>query len=230
MFFYRLGAYFSRRRGAVVLLWSVFLLCAGYTLFAGINNIFDSMITDYIDIKALEIVSRAVNQAVIDEMDADSGVYSSLVSIDSNSAGDISAIRTDTVKVNKLKANISLKLLDILDGLKSQDFGVPLGNLTGSSFLLGIGPDVSVRFIPVGAANLAFRSEFTSAGINQTLHRIVLEAEVAVTVMKPGATMIRYVSQQVVLAETVIVGSIPDSYTYIDDTRDSSLDKIIDFS
>ena len=92
---------------------------------------------------------------------------------------------------------------------------------SGSVLLAGRGPSISVRMESVGSSSAWFENEFTSAGINQTKHQIVLNIDVAVSILLPGFSTATVVSNAVTVAETVIVGSVPDTYTYFSTTPSS---------
>lgn len=87
-----------------------------------------------------------------------------------------------------------------------------LGSFTGTRILSGIGPSVKLRIEMVGDVDTDFRSEFKEAGINQTLHRLYLQVDCKVAVLTPIHTIEQNISNQVILAENVIVGKIPSTY------------------
>ena len=97
---------------------------------------------------------------------------------------------------------------------------VIIGTLTGSPLLAGRGPKLTVKMETMGTAAAAFRDKFTAAGINQTKHQILLDVDVYVTILLPGITTYTKVSNEVSVAETVIVGSVPQTYTYFSTTED----------
>ena len=96
----------------------------------------------------------------------------------------------------------------------ARELSIPVGTLTGSALLAGRGPRISVRMESVGSSSARFENRFTSAGINQTNHRIVLEVNVSVSILLPGFTTATQVANEVTVAETVIVGAVPDTYPY----------------
>ena len=89
-----------------------------------------------------------------------------------------------------------------------------LGSLTGSPLLAGRGPRISVRMESVGSSSARFENQFESAGINQTKHRIVLRIDVYVSILLPGYSTVTQVTNEITVAETVIVGEVPGTYTY----------------
>ena len=99
-----------------------------------------------------------------------------------------------------------------LGALDSDELGVPLGSLTGQPLLSGVGPRVRVRVDSVGEVTADYDNTFTSAGVNQTLHRVCLNINAAVYLFLPGEVYPVSVSSSVCVAETVIVGETPDTY------------------
>ena len=96
--------------------------------------------------------------------------------------------------------------------LDGQDLGIPLGSLTGLASASNLGPNIPVRVLTAATPSADFRNVFTSAGINQTLHQIMLEVQVEVTLLIPGGTVETVVEAQVCAAETLLVGSVPETY------------------
>ena len=108
-----------------------------------------------------------------------------------------------------------------IDQVSTRELSIPVGSLSGSVLLAGRGPRISVRMESVGSSSANFENAFTSAGINQTKHQIVLNIDVAVSILLPGFSTATTVSNAVTVAETVIVGSVPDTYTYFSSTPES---------
>ena len=93
---------------------------------------------------------------------------------------------------------------------------IPLGTLSGSAFLAGRGPGLSVRMQSTGSCSARFENQFSHAGINQTTHQILLCIDVSVSILLPGFRTSTDVSNSFAVAETVIVGEVPGTYTYFD--------------
>ena len=111
-------------------------------------------------------------------------------------------------------------VLERLGQVSASELAVPLGTLTGSPLLAGRGPKLTVKMETMGTAAATFRDKFTAAGINQTKHQILLDVDVYVTILLPGITTYTKVSNEISVAETVIVGSVPQTYTYFSTTED----------
>ena len=113
-----------------------------------------------------------------------------------------------------MQGRIADEILRRLSEISTSELTIPLGTLTGSALLAGRGPCLHVRMQAVGSANAVFRNQFTAAGINQTRHQIFLDVDVYMSILLPGMTTSTKVSNEIVVAETVIVGGVPETYTY----------------
>lgn len=124
----------------------------------------------------------------------------------------IASVQIDSVGISLLASELTMTLLDTVQNYQNTDFGIPLGNLTGSALLSGHGPLIPVR--PVAAGNVAseMQSSLTAAGINQTLHRVSLHFVVAISYLAPLENCTESLSFDIVLAETLIVGEVPILY------------------
>ena len=106
--------------------------------------------------------------------------------------------------------------------MSTTTLSIPIGTLTGSSLLAGRGPTVKVKMQSVGSTTASFRNTFSSAGINQTRHQILLDVTVSVSILLPGFRTSTKVSNEISVAETVIVGSVPENYTYFSTAPDEA--------
>lgn len=90
------------------------------------------------------------------------------------------------------------------------------GSFTGIKLLSGRGPGIKIRISTVGNVETDLRSEFKAQGINQTLHRIYLQVKCEVSILTPFKDITRDISNQVLLMENVIIGTVPDTYYNIE--------------
>lgn len=166
--------------------------------------------------RARYLATQAINQAISQELEENGEEYQDLVRFEKDQFGQILAVQTDVVKVNTMKSRIIARVSQKLNDAAAAVIRIPLGNATGMDLLYGRGPKIPLRMIPLGSANADFVSVFTNAGINQTRHQVVIEAEVELNVLAPGSETPLTVSSQISVAETVLIGNVPDSYTYLD--------------
>ena len=186
---------------------------------------------------AVSRVSNSVTRVVSDAVDAaiQSGTirYQDLISFEKDQEGRVTALHSNMAEFNRLQSEILDEVLQQLGEVSSRQLSIPIGNLTGSALLAGRGPRIRVRLESLGSSTARFENEFISAGINQTKHQIVLYIDVYVTILLPGITTATKVSNAVTVAETIIVGSVPQSYTYFstapeddqEDVKDHILNK-----
>ena len=163
-------------------------------------------------------VSNSVNRIVIEAVDEaiqnGSISYEQLISFEKDTDGKITAVHSNMAVCNRLQAEILDIILERISQVSARELSIPIGTLTGSALLAGRGPRVSVRMESIGSSSARFQNAFSSAGINQTNHRIILYIDVSVSILLPGFTTAAKVSNAVTVAETVIVGSVPETYTY----------------
>ena len=179
-----------------------------------------SLATTRVSNAVTQVVTQAVNEAIAS---GELG-YENLVYFEKDNDGKITAVRSNMEAFNLLQSHILQTVLERIDQVSARDLSIPIGSLTGSALLAGRGPRITVRMESVGSSEASFRNAFTSAGINQTKHQIILTIDVYVSILLPGFTTATKVSNSFIVAETVIVGSVPDSYTYFG-TEPETLDE-----
>lgn len=160
-------------------------------------------------------VSHIINEAVLAELERSGTDYSQLVTLSLNGEGEITSVQSNTVNINRLKANVNESVEREIGRLSDMDIRIPIGTLLGVELLHGKGFTVGMSVKPVGYADLNIISEFADAGINQTLHRIVIEISADVDALIPGYRSRVTVKTSIVAAETVIIGRVPDAYTHV---------------
>ncbi len=164
--------------------------------------------------KVSNTVARIVSEAVYETIESGELQYDDLISFEKDNDGKITAVRSNMAAFNHLQAEILDTILERIGQVSVRELSIPVGTITGSAFLAGRGPRITVRMESVGSSQAYFQNAFTSAGINQTKHQIILNIDVFVSVLLPGFTTATKVTNSFVVAETVIVGTVPNTYTY----------------
>lgn len=178
--------------------------------------------------EAEDLVTLATSKAITDAL-AESGTkYEDIVSLARNEAGDILAIETDIVKINLLQVDLSAKVVSNL-GFSDITIGVPLGNAFSDTVLTGVGPEYKFKVLATTSVYPRLENIFTDAGINQTRHQIMLRLTVPVTVVSPGRMKNNSITVSVCIAETIIVGKVPDAYTTVNNDDRGGLDQMLDY-
>ena len=189
------------------------LLGLGFLCLTLLRNM-DTLVRDMAVSGARNAVSAAMQKAVAARMAA--GELTGLVELMKDDAGQVTAAVTDVGRVSQLQAALAGDVIAALTAPAAANLGVPLGNLLPSPFFSGMGPRVPIRILSVSEVEVKLMSRFTSAGINQTLHRLILTLSARVRVLIPTGTVTAMVYADVPAAETVIVGRVPDSYMYFE--------------
>lgn len=166
-------------------------------------------------IECHKAVSDIINRVVLDELEIIDADYSSLVTLSLNSGGDVTSVQSNIVNINRLKTSVADRVEKEIARLSEVEVKIPIGTLSGLQLLHGKGFDVGMTVKPIGYAKTSIISEFSEAGLNQTLHRIVIEITAEVDAVIPGFETRVEVTSQIIAAETVIVGKVPDAYTHV---------------
>ena len=155
------------------------------------------------------IAVNMINQAVLDELEKNAVSYENLITVSRAGDGSVQSITTNVIEMNKLKANI---LTDVQNKLGNDSYinvWIPYGTLLGGNIFYGRGPKVPLKVTLNGNVTADFKSSLSSAGINQTRHQIYLDVTASVYSFLPGFRTTTDVKTNVLVAETVIVGSVP---------------------
>lgn len=121
-------------------------------------------------------------------------------------------VSANVITINEIISDIPIKIQEELGKKENSKFNISMGNLIGSRLLSGRGPQIEIKMSTIGNLDTDLRSEFLEAGINQTLHKIYLQVECQVVILTPFDTIEEKIINQVLLAESVIVGTTPDTY------------------
>lgn len=171
--------------------------------------------------QAKVLVTETVNNAVYSELVQTEYTYANFVSLSQDKEGNITSLETDVTGINRLKARITERLIRDFDVLSSQELSISSGSLLGPYFLSGKGPNLPYKIVYAGDLDVSFSNKFESVGINQTRHQIILTITMNVSAILPGHTTVVTVPSSYYIANTVIVGKVPDSLTEL------SLDGIV---
>ncbi len=156
--------------------------------------------------------SDLINDAIDKQIEDSVIQYDRIVYFEKDLDGRITALKTNMSEVNRLKTDILNIINDEILALDTSDIGIPIGSLFFSEFLSGKGPKIPVNILSIRNSDASFSSSFTEAGINQTLQQINMQVSVDVAVLVLGETNYFTVSSHVVVAETIIVGQVPDTF------------------
>jgi sporulation protein YunB len=172
---------------------------------------------------AVSIINNAANKV----LKSNSITYDKLIYYQKDANGDIVAVTTDALEINKLKYDIVNETIGELSNIKSSDLKIPLGNVFGGALFTNKGPNIDVRLTPIGNVNADISSVFTSAGINQTRQQIMLNVKVRLTIILSSSNVTQDINSNICIAESIIVGKVPNSFTNIDGSTTAQENAII---
>ncbi len=219
----------KRRRFAKIVVFALFLLLSCVLIY---NLQILPVLFPLAKAKCTTELTDAVNRIVRARMQSDSDGYADFVRLHFGEDGSVASVETNTPRLAKLSGDV---VGDVTNALTHERMTVriPLGSLSGSALLSGKGPDVRVKLAVSQKITCAVRGDFTESGINQTLHRVFLRVTVEVCALLPGAVQTFSVPTDVCVAETVIIGKVPEAYTRIDrfasDVTETEIDDISDY-
>jgi sporulation protein YunB len=156
--------------------------------------------------------SDLINDAILEQIMDGQIQYDRIVYFEKDLNGRITALKTNMAEVNRLKTETLNLINDEILAQDTENLGVSLGSLILPEFFSGKGPSIPVRILAIRNSDASFQSEFTEAGINQTLQKLRMDVIVDVTILVLGQTETFTVSSQMVVAETIIVGDVPATY------------------
>ena len=153
--------------------------------------------------------------------------YDELFSIEKDESGNIKMIKSNVIPINEIISDVAVKIQNEIDNKGNDDVKIALGSFTGFALLAGKGPSIKIQISSIGNVQTDLRSEFTSQGINQTLHRVYLQVVCEVSILTPFENIKSSITNQVLLVENVIVGNTPNTYYNLEGlTKENTIDII----
>jgi len=223
---------FGARSGLPRLL-SVFLcaalLVSAAILGSGMQNKIMEMAGAIGTREAQRAVSQMAFESIEKVMAQENITYDSLSVLSKDDAGKICAISTDTILLSRLQSLVLLDISGKLGDFSGRSVRVALGSLTKFAPLFDLGPRIPVRLTAAGSVTARVNSEISGAGINQTRHHIAMEIAIPIEIFVGLSRASCEVSVKVPVAETVVIGNIPQNYTYVTDSESSTIGKINDY-
>lgn len=196
------------RRLRILLLFLMLAVIAALFLF---RWKFNQPVRELAQAQVINATSDLINDAIDRQIEAGDIQYDRIVYFEKNLNGAITALKTNMSEVNRLKTNTLNIINDEILALDQTDIGVPIGSIFLPELFSGRGKTIPVQIIAIRNSDGYFESHFTQAGINQTLHRLNMCVVVDVSILVLGRSASFTVSSEVVVAETIIIGDVPDT-------------------
>lgn len=174
---------------------------------------------------ATSIITSSVNK----ELSHNNYTYDNLVIISKDSDGRVTSVENNMNEINKMYAGLTDSINNQYDNIKKKTMVISSGSLSGLDYFYGRGPNFKFKLEPVGSVQTNIATKFTSVGVNQSLNEIILEVNSSITAIIPGYSTVVDVNTSYIIASTIVVGDIPDSFTYITGDERDNLSKINDY-
>lgn len=158
----------------------------------------------------IEVLNSATSKTI------SSNDYSNLITISKDDDGNITMLSVNAQNVNKLNNDIMTEIQEVLSNRTVLNYNIPIGQFSGLPLLGGVGPNVSLKIMPIGNVNTTYKSQIASLSVNQSYHKIYLTLKIEICIVLPLYTQNIEVSNQLLVAENIIVGKIPSTYLNTD--------------
>ena len=198
-----------KKKGKFILILLIIILSI-YAILSYFSSNVSPIITKLTSSKIKSISLRALSVAVTSVI-SEGITYEDLMSVIRNSEGEVRVMQAHTDKINLLARQISAKANENIKNAQLDYVAIPIGAFSGSMLLSGLGPEIHIKVVPITNINCDYISEFSSAGVNQTLHKIYVNLRATIQLVIPTIKEIE-VNSKVLISECLIVGKIPDTY------------------
>lgn len=191
---------------------TIVLLVLGIIGFFSFRSRYNEVIVSLAKTRVTNATSDLINDGVSRQISAGKIAYENVVYFEKDVSGNITALKTNITQINLLKTETLDFVNETLLDTDNFYIGIPIGSMILPEFLSGQGPQIPVQIMSIRNSDANFYSNFTHAGINQTLHQLKMTVLVDVTVLVLGQTFDFTVSSDVIVAETIIVGQVPNTF------------------
>ena len=217
--YYKLSLRQMRKQKSFVFFFIALIIFSSATTLY--KQMVEPILTQFTKSKAYILALRATEEAIRPNLE--SITYDSIISEVTDENGKIVALQTNTNELNKISNNIALDIEKNIANISGTELKIPLALFFDLGILGGAGVKVNIETVPLGDTKIECISQFDSVGINQTRHRILLNVKTYFTIVAPVYLKNECYEKEVVLAETILSGDIPDSYYNLDLTDQSEL-------
>ena len=207
-----------RRRIAVICLFACVLIIITAVLWLEQN--LTKVVLKLAQAQARALAVQTLNEAAAELLSSGEVTYDTLMHVTADASGQVRLIQANTPEMNRLAVRASLMAQERLQEKRDQLVRVPLGSALGLTLFAGAGPKIEVQILPVGSVHAVFHTDFQTAGINQTRHRVSLQLTAQVQLVIPTGAQTVEVSTQVAMAESIIVGEVPETFTDVGNDTD----------
>lgn len=224
--YYKLSLKKDKKLKKKVAFTILFILVVLITVYV-INHNLEPKILALCETSAKSIALKTTSSVINDKVS--NVTYEELVKIKQDSNGKVTAINANVMELNRIASDVALGVQEKLNGINDTIIKFPIASIFGENLISGYGPKISIKIIPTGNVKVDFNSEFESTGINQTRHKISIKIKTNVRIIAPFFSKTNEYSDEITIAESVIVGEVPESYYNIVGVEGITTDDCLNF-
>lgn len=207
----------KQKKLIIAILFLIIIFASMIICINAIDSVLDNMCRDKVRSKAT-IISNNKATEVMQRYE-----YDNIMTIHRDSNNDIQMISADIKTINKIISDVAVEIQEEINNQKEDYVSLNLGTFTGMTLFASIGPTIPIKICTIGSVKTSYTSEFSDAGVNQTLHRIYLNVVSTISIVTPYNVIEEPIENQVILMENVIVGKVPESYYNFNGIEDTNL-------
>ena len=198
---------------------ALLLLLLLLALFLLIDRNFRPLVFSLAEARSAAMASQVLSGALA-EATQDGVTYEDLMNVRMDQSGQVALLSANTMAMNRLATRAGDAALRRLNNMSSERVTVPLGAVLGTTLFSGSGPGVPVSIVPIGSIFTDFATEFEACGINQTRHKVYLQVTANIRIVIPTGAKTTQVSANMLVAESIIVGRVPEGFVGYDLTEE----------
>ncbi len=202
--------YVNRRKKSI--LWIIALILLLLCMYKFIDKNIKPTVIAISEIRARSITTQTINDTIRIKIKRDIN-YNDLIFVKYDNEGKVVLMQANTILMNSIAAEVALEVQEQLEKMSKSKIKVPLSNAFDTQIITL--PSISVQIVPQGAVSVDFATEFESAGINQTRHRIYIIVNTDIKMIVPLVTESLRITTNIPIAETIIVGDVPERYVNV---------------
>lgn len=207
--------YYEQRRNIRTVLVMAAMLAAFIILIVQLDRVIRPTVKAVCQEECRAFCSQLISGCIETTLRENPHSYHDFAELVYDENGNIAAVETLTGNVNRIQSQLMSEVNTALDESRDTEITVSLGTASGVWLLAGKGPEIPLRFLPIGNASVELISNLDSAGINQTCHKILIKVTVHAAAAVPFCQTETDIVYEYLLAETVLVGDVPEGYAVI---------------
>ena len=205
-----------------IVLILIIAIAVMFIIINSVNPILNKLCLDVSKNKATMISNKKVSEVM------SKYTYDDIITIYRDNNNNISMIKSNISVINEITSNVAIEVQQELERDNESKTYIKLGSIFGTKILSGVGPSIPIKLSTTGTVTTSLRSKFESSGINQTIHKLYLDVECDVSILTPYDIIEESIKNEIVLAENVIVGLVPNTYYNLEGMQKSDLVDIVE--